>query len=80
MEIPTIVRQTKNYILVKIPLPAGEALRSLQKKDNGKMTAAEKRLWGIIQEGEKEYRERKTVSARSSEEALRIYERKNKKD
>lgn len=81
MREPTIVRQTKDYLLVKIPLTGGTDLKSPPTPKNGKMTMAEKRLWRIIQEGEREYREGKTISARSIDEALKIYERRgDKKD
>lgn len=81
METPTIVRQTKDYMLIKVPLPRGTDLNHGQNGKNGKMTADERRLWKIIQEGEREYQEGKTISADSAEEALKIYERrKNKKN
>lgn len=77
MEMPTIVKQTKYYLLIKVPLPKrGTALVHPQKSD--KMTPAEKRLWHIIREGEREYREGKTIRADSTDEALKIYERRQK--
>lgn len=77
MQMPTIVKQTKDYLLIKVPLPKrGTALVHPQKSD--KMTTTEKRLWHIIQEGEKEYREGKTIRASSTDEALKIYERREK--
>lgn len=85
MQTPTIVKQTKDYFLIKVPLPKrGTALVRPQKND--KMTIAspllaakaEKRLWKVIQEGEKEYCEGKTIRASSIDEALKVYERKQK--
>ena len=76
MQTPTIVKQTKEYILVKIPLPKQGDDVTLPTPKNNKMTAAEKRLWGILRTGEKEYREGKTIRARSIDEALKIYEKK----
>lgn len=77
MQTPTIVKQTKDYLLIKVPLPKrGNVLVDPQK--NAKMTAAEKRLWKVLQEGEKEYREGKTIRASSTHEALKIYERRQK--
>ena len=81
MDTPTVVRQTKDYLLIKIPLPKGDDLTYRLKTKGDKTTTAEQKLWKIIQEGEKEHRLKKTITARSSKEALRIYERrKNKKD
>ncbi len=81
METPTIVRKTKDYILVKIPLHRGGVPSGRMMHKNGRLTSREKRLWRVIQEGEREYREGKTIRARSIDEALGIYERrKNKKD
>ncbi len=78
MQTPTIVKKTQDYLLVKIPLPRGNGGRLATDKqgDRNRMTAAEKRLWGIIQEGEREYREGKTVRARSIDEALKTHARK----
>ena len=78
MDAPTIVRQTKDYLLVKIPLPSRENFRPPKQSTNGKMTAAEKRLWMAIQEGEREHRLGKTIEASSIDEALEIYERRKK--
>ena len=75
METPTIVRKTKDYLLIKVPLPKQQPTSIVVPK-NGKMTTAEKRLWTVIQEGEREHREGKTIRARSTDEALKIYERK----
>lgn len=73
METPTIVKRTKKYLLVKIPLAEEHTVVS-SKKD--KMTRAEKRLWDIIQEGEKDFREGRTITAKSIDEALRKYEKR----
>ena len=76
METPTIVKQTKQYLIVKIPLPVQErGIVEVPEKPK-KMSHAEQRLWGIIQEGEREYRERKTIRAQSIDEALKIHARK----
>ena len=75
METPTIVKQTKDYMLVKIPLPKKSSIAPpTVKKDN--MTPAEKRLWKIIQEGEGDLREGRVVTAPSITEALRRYDKK----
>ena len=80
MAIPktTIVRQTKDYLLVKIPLPKSGDLAA-SKLVNGRRNVVEKRLWRIIQEGEREYREGKTIKAASIDEALKIYERQKRR-
>ena len=75
METPTIVRKTRDYLLIKVPLPKQKA-DQIGAAKNGKMATAEKRLWELIQAGEKEYREGKTIRARSTDEALKFYERK----
>ena len=74
MQTATIVKQTKDYLLIKVPLPRGADLESRP----AKTTPAEQRLWNTIQEGEKEYREGKTIRAKSIDEALEIYERRKK--
>lgn len=79
METPTIVRQTKHYMLVKISLPrqvqigASSIPRELR---TAKMNRAEKRLWGIIHDGEREYQTGKTIRARSIDEALKNHVQK----
>jgi hypothetical protein len=80
MQTPTIVKETKDYLLVKIPLPSRTYFRRAE-PEKEKMTSAEKRLWKIIQDGEREHKEGKTIKAASIDEALKIYERrKNKED
>jgi len=71
METPTIVRQTKNYLLIKVPLPKSTGLQSVRK--SGKTTAAEKRLWRILQEGERDVKAGRVITARSIDEALKKY-------
>lgn len=73
MATPTIVRKTKDYILVKIPLSHEgiSATRAMSK--NGKMTLAEKRLWRVIQEGERDVKAGRVITAKSIDEALRKY-------
>ncbi len=73
MKTPTIVRQTKNYLLVKIPLPKGSNLHTHAKSGIDKMNAAEKRLWKVIQEGERDVRAGRVITARSIDEALKKY-------
>lgn len=73
METPTIVRQTKDYLLVKIPLPRGTDLKYPPTPKNGKMTIAEKRLWKVIQEGERDIKAGRLITARSIDEALKKY-------
>lgn len=77
MEVPTIVRKTKDYLLIKVPLPKLDDT-VLRVRKNNKMTPAGKRLWKVIREGEKEYREGKTIRASSIDGALKIYERRQK--
>lgn len=78
MQTPTIVKQTKDYMLVKIPLPKRPDFNLRTVPKNGKMTIAEKGLWKTIREGEREYREGKTIRANSIDEALKIYEQRKK--
>ena len=74
MATPTIVRQTKDYILVKIPLPPKEDLPfPATKKANGKMATAERRGWKRIQEAERDVREGRVITAPSIDEALKKY-------
>ena len=77
METPTIVKKTKEYLLIKVPLPKADGKETPVVKTR-KMTHAETRLWKTIQEGEKEYRGGKTIRAQSIDEALKIYERQQK--
>lgn len=76
METATIVKQTKNYMLIKVPLPRRTDFKPAPVHKNDRMNAAEKRLWRIIQQGEREYKEGKTIRANSIDEALEIYERR----
>lgn len=83
METPTIVRQTKTYMLVKIPLPRQAPIAPLpavrgetRPMDVPKMNKAQKQLWGIIRDGEQEYQTGKTIRARSIDEALKLHGRK----
>lgn len=72
MQTATIVKQTKDYMLIKVPLPKRDTLPV----HNGrieKMTAAEKRLWRIIQEGERDVKAGRVITARSIDEALKKY-------
>ncbi|MBI2624215.1 hypothetical protein HYW67_01845 [Candidatus Parcubacteria bacterium] len=76
MKTPTIVKTTKDYLLVKIPLPKREGLRVRSVGKNGRMNPAEKKLWKIIQEGERDFREGRVIRAPSIKEALRRYEKR----
>lgn len=76
METLTIVKQTKSYMLVKIPLPQTEASDFAFPARN--ITKNERMFLQTIQRGEKEYREGKTISARSVDEAMRIYAKRKK--
>ena len=76
MKTPTIVKTTKDYLLVKIPLPKQEGLRIRSVRKTGRLNPAEKKLRKIIQEGEREYREGKTTAARAIDEALKLYDRR----
>ena len=75
MQTPTIVKQTKDYMLIKVPLPKGVGLGYPALPKKSVMTAAERELWDIIQEGEQEYREGKTIRAESIDEAIKLYDR-----
>ena len=74
METPTIVKQTKDYLLIKVPLPKRDNVLDHLQKDV-KMTAAEKRLWKIIQEGKRDTREGRVITAKSIDKALRRYDK-----
>lgn len=78
MKTSTIVKTTKDYLLLKVPLPQGAHFEVGPVRKNRRLTRAEKWLWKIIQEGEREYREGKTIAARSSDEALKQYERRTR--
>lgn len=72
METPTIVRRTKDYMLIKVPLPKRDILPNRRGR-NGKMTPAEKRLRMAIQEGERDVKAGRVITARSIDEALKKY-------
>lgn len=72
MNTPTIVRQTKNYMLIKIPLPK-EDTPPINNGRGWKMTAAGKRLWKAIQEGARDVKAGRVITARSIDEALKKY-------
>lgn len=74
MQAPTIVKRTKKYVLVKIPLGEQGSVAASLKKDT--MSRAEKRLWDIIQESEKDLREGRVITAKSIGEALRKHEKR----
>ena len=72
MEPPTIVKQTKDYLLVKIPLPKQEKRISKLMPEKEKTADAEKRL----REAEQDVREGRIITAPSLKEALNLYARK----
>ena len=78
MSAPTIVKQTKDYMLVKIPLPKGGdfEFQPARAVKNGLMTKAEKRLWKHIQEAERDVKEGRVISAKSIDEAMRKYDKR----
>ncbi|MDP3772620.1 MAG: hypothetical protein Q8Q94_04615 [bacterium] len=52
MEAPTIVKRTKEYMLIKIPLPRQEvavAPEPIRRNRKLAMNAGEKRLWKALQ-------------------------------
>lgn len=73
METPTIIKRTKRYLLVKIPLPQAKGGSILAREEIKKLTATEKRILKIVEEGERAYKEGRTIQARSTNEALKIY-------
>lgn len=73
METPTIVRKTRDYILVKIPLSRGDISAVRASPKNGKMTIAEKRLWKNLQEAEKDVKRGRVITAPSIDVALKRY-------
>lgn len=79
METPTIVKQTKNYMLVKIPLPRQmQAVPSsiVRETPLPAVTAAEKRLRKSLQESERDVRAGRIITAPNITEALRRYEKR----
>lgn len=83
MQTPTIVKQTKEYLIVKIPLPrqaatAPQSLRAATRtqKANGTLTLAEKRLGKTLRESERDMRAGHGITARNITEALRRYEKR----
>lgn len=82
METPTIVKRTKNYVVVKIPLPR-QAVRAPQSlhatvraQKAGTLTLAEKRLVKALQESERDIRAGRVITAPSITEALHRYEKR----
>ena len=76
--MPTIVKQTKRYLLVKIPLPQVKRSGVLVREKTRKLTRDERHILKIIEEGEQDYKEGKTIQARSTNEALKIYEQRKR--
>ncbi|MEK7099018.1 MAG: hypothetical protein AAB916_00700 [Patescibacteria group bacterium] len=77
METPTIVKKTKEYLLIRVPLPRQVPIASSPATPNAsvpKMTMAEKRLQRILQKSESDLREGKAITAPTITEALRRYE------
>ena len=78
METPTIIKRTKRYLLVKIPLPQAKGDSILVREKTEKLTAAERRIVRVIKEGERAYKEGRTVQAQSTDEALKIYDQRKR--
>lgn len=79
METPTIVKQTKNYMLVKIPLPRqtqAVLTSAVQGTPLPAITAAEKRLRKALQESERDVKAGRVITARNITKALRRYEKR----
>lgn len=79
METPTIVKQTKNYMLVKIPLPRqtqAVLTSTVRETPLPAVTAAEKRLRKALQESERDVKAGRVITARNITEALRRYEKR----
>jgi len=72
MQTPTIVKQTKDYLLIKVPLPK-KADMVLATQDSDKMSPAEKRGWKRLQEAQQDIREGRIITAPSLKQALRRY-------
>lgn len=70
------MKRTKDYMLIKVPLPKGAGFKPAPIHKNGPMNAAEKRLWRTIQEGERDLRKGRTIIASSIKEALHRYEKR----
>ena len=70
METPTIVRTTKDYMLIKVPLPKREGLAFGPPRKTGRLHRAEQRLWKDIQEGERAYRAGKLKPIKSLRELM----------
>lgn len=71
MRAPTIVKTTKDYMLLKVPLPRGFRFEVGPVRRNGRLSRAEQWLWKVIQAGEREYREGKLKPIRSLRELMR---------
>lgn len=79
MQTPTIVKQTKDYMLVKIPLPRQTQVvlsSAVRETPPPAVTAAEKRLRKALQESERDVRAGRVITARNITEALRRYEKR----
>lgn len=75
METPTIVKQTKDYLLIKVPLPKQEINGIGVSKKNSKMTTAEKCLLKALQESERDIQAGRVITAPNITEALHRYEK-----
>lgn len=71
MKTPTIVKTTKDYMLIKVPVPPWAHFEAGPVRKNGKLSRAEQWLWKIIQEGEREYQEGKLKPIKSVRELMR---------
>lgn len=79
MEVPTIIKQTKEYMLIKVPLPQQGimvASKPIRRDKKLAMSAEEKRLTGALQESERDVRIGRVITAPNITEALRRYEKR----
>ncbi len=81
METPTVVKQTKEYLLVKIPLPpqrqrTTEVSGPMRRDKKSAMSAGEKRLRKALEESERDVRAGRVITAPNIPEALRRYEKR----
>lgn len=76
MQAPTIVKRTKEYLLIKVPLPAEAPVMPLptaRETPGVKATLAEKRLRKVLHESERDVAAGRVVTARNITEAMRRY-------
>lgn len=71
MKTPTIVKTTKDYMLLKVPLPRGFHFDVGPVHRGSRLSRSERWLWNVIQAGEREYREGKLKPIKSLRELMR---------